>query len=259
MYNFMKPNSVTVRYGTTIATCGRIMSNFLMMGPEPIYASLALSSNATGLTASHTKAGVTAESGLAFCALTALATTAVAKGNPLQLWMAGIGMIAFGNAFLNNVRYTKLCPKSLRKYEGENNPPVPPKSYEQQTNNASFGWKDLSPVTWLRKGAKSLAQSSNEKLRKFGEDAVEISQRKMFAPGITAMIGVTPFIVDGIQKIAEGNPEGWKRTLAGTLIFASNAFSMLSIPQKQKHPILALWHEITRPSIQKDKNAPGMI
>lgn len=261
MYKFLQPDSVSVRYGTTIATLGRATANIILLGPEPVFATLALSSNITGVAAAHTKAGVTAESGLALCALTALAASAVAKGNPLQLWMAGVGLVAFGNAFANNVRYTKLCPKPWRKYEEKDSVPAP--AYAQQKSvdsKPSFfaPLKNLSPVTWLRNGAAALAQSGNDKLKKFGEDAVAITQRKMFAPGVTALIGVTPFIVDGAMKIAAGDPEGWKRAIAGSIIFASNAISMVSIPKKQKHPFNALWREVTGKNKKPDRDDTGL-
>lgn len=205
MHKFLQPQSVMVRYGTTIATFGRVTSNIILANTEPVYAGFALASNIVGLSASHTKPGVTAEAALAFSALTAMGASGVEQENPMMMWMAGVGMFAFGTAFARNVRYTKMCPKKWRRYEDQEKAPAPQTVQPDFSNNMH-----------------------------------DLTKRKMFIPGMIALAGVTPFIIDGVIRGMHGDPNGWNRALGGAVIFASNLVSSVSIPQKQKHWLKAL-------------------
>jgi hypothetical protein len=241
MYKFLQANSPFVRYGATLATAGRVCANAVLLEEEGDYAPLAITSNLVGLSFSHTKPGVVAESAAAIAALTALGIKAFAEGNGKKMWTAGVGILAFSNVFLNNMRYTKLCPERYRCYEH----PLPQGPYTQDVKTQfaptlfDKTLQAISPAIAVKWGARRLQESVNDKTRSIGDDLFEITQRKLFSGGMLAIAGITPFIIDGIQVgMATGN---WKRAIAGTIIFAANAAMSLSIPQKQKHPLLAMF------------------
>ncbi len=241
MYKFLQADSPFVRYGATLATAGRVCANAMLLEEESAYAPLAIASNVVGLSVSHTKPGVVAESALSVLALTMLGLKAMAEGNGKKMWTAGVGILAFGNVFLNNVRYTKLCPKPYRRYEHS----LPQAPYVQdiktqfQPTFLDKALQRFSPAILVKMGAERLQKSKNDKLHSTGDDLLELTERKLFSGGMLAIAGITPFIVDGIQiGMATGD---WTRAGAGAIIGAANAAMSVSIPQKQQHPLLAMF------------------
>lgn len=245
MLKALQPDSPFVRYGTTLATVGRLAANTILLNTETPYAIPAIASNVTGLVGAHTKAGVAAEAALALCALTAITTTAAMQLNPLKMWMGGVGMIAYGNALSKNIRYTKICPKAYRLYEQPpEKTPVPAPAYTQtvksEPNKAERILRGLSIAPWVKKGAEKLQQSNSPWWRDFGKNLQEITQRPMFGPGMTSVVGITPFIVNGIIQGCQNGD--WSGAIGGGIILGANLVSSASIPQKQNHPLVALFH-----------------